>query len=160
MKSIIVVVLSVLAASAMLFTSACSTTNTVAQNACIASRIVTPFAIDAGLQYAVSDPANRLVIEHQIFVVADSIVTLSTNGTVSVDAVTAAFNVVTNPTLKLILNPILGLYETYYAQLQGNNTVSQATQILGCIAADAKAATTPAAVEKSQEKGLALYRKN
>jgi hypothetical protein len=152
------IVVSVVAACAVLFVSGCASTDVV-KNACFASSIATGVAIDAGLQYAVSDPTNRVEIEKQIFTVADNLLILSTNGTVSVDSVTAVFNV-NNPTVKLILNPVLALYKNYYAELQGNNVVNQATQILTCIATDAKNATTPDAVLLSQQKGLALYRKN
>ena len=135
---------------------ACATgPGALVNNVCTASSLTVPLAIDAALQYAVTQPAERAQIQAELFQVSTAVATLSvaTNGTVDANAIAAAFSSKVDPVLDLILQPAAHFLQNAISNLNSNNaTAAEITQILLCVSKDVASATTPAAIAASEQK--------
>jgi len=138
---------------------ACATgPGALVDNACTVSSLTVPLAIDAALQYAVTQPAERAQIEAELYQVSVAVRTISvaTNGTVDASAIAAAFSSKIDPVLDLILQPAAQFVQHAVSNLNSNNaTATDVIAILGCVSRDVASATTPAAVAAAQTKMVA-----
>lgn len=147
-------------ATLLAITVGCSTIpNSVVVNTCHTADLIIPVAIDGALQYAVTKPEERVIIENQLYQVSLAVSQLTTQtGPISLADIEKAFSV-DDPLVELMLRPVVTAVENGIARLGSNTTTaSQVIAILQCVSADVANATTPAAMDRSQRLGIVRFK--
>jgi len=116
----------------------------IAADACTVSHIAVPTAITLAYQFGVKNPAQQAQVNADIYQVSANLNALLTGGTVTPAQLTAALKV-KEPYVQTIISTAAGALGPLLTQLNASGTNGPALmlQVVGCIAADAAAATHP-----------------